>query len=86
MPEEGAKAMTCALFQESQRPLNQVLRGWDVGSGQRSGVMRLDARMSRSEGAVFFRFSAAHRATDRQYMSLRDLPSFHIHHYSTGLG
>ena len=86
MLEEDAKAAACALLQDSQRPLNQALRGWDLGSGQRSGMMRLDARMSRAEGALFFRFSAAHRATDRQHMSRRELLSFHIHNYSTGPG
>jgi len=65
MLEKDAKATACGLLQDSQSPLNQARRGWDLGSGQRSGVMCLDARMSGAEGALFFRFSPAHRATDR---------------------
>ena len=65
MLEKDAKSTASALPQDSQRPLNQAFRGWDLGSGQRSRLMRLDARMSRAEGALFFRFSPAHRTTDR---------------------
>jgi hypothetical protein len=65
MLKKDAKTAACALLQGSQSPLNQALRGWDRGSGQRSGVMRLDARKSRAQDALFFRFSPAHRATNR---------------------
>ena len=57
--------------------------GWDLGSGQRSGMMRLDARVPCAKGALFFRFSAARRAADGQNMSQHDLFSFHANHYST---
>jgi len=83
MLEEDAKATARALLQDSQSSLNQARRGWDLGSGQGSGEMRLDTRMSSGKGALLSRFSPAHRASDGQYMSQRDLFSFHTNHYST---
>jgi hypothetical protein len=86
MLEEDAKAPACASLQDSQSPLNQALWGWDLGSGQRAGEVRLDARMSSSKRALLSRLSPAHRASDGQYMSQRELFSFHSNHYSTLAG
>jgi hypothetical protein len=81
--EKDAKATAGDLHQDSQSPLNQAFRGWDLGSGQGSGEMCLDARMTRSEGALFFRLGPAHRAADRQDVPQRKLFSLHSNYYST---
>jgi hypothetical protein len=80
--EKGMKARARHSLHDSQSGLPKVLWRRNLGSGHRSGEMRLKGRMSCAKYAFLFRFRPAHRATNRQYMPQRELVSFRVHNCS----
>src|ERR1700691_5593958 len=79
MLKEDAKATALNVFQDSQNRSASILRSGSLGGGQASGDMRLCGRMSCAESAPLLRFRAAHRTTNRQDLSRRELLGLHTY-------
>jgi hypothetical protein len=79
MLKEDAKSAARNFLQDSQNCLAGVLREGSLGGGHTSGEMRLGRRVSRAESALLFRFRPAHGATNRQYLSQRELIGLHTY-------
>ena len=78
MLKKEAQAALANVLHDSHSGLAGVLRRGNLGSGLLSGEMRLGGGVSCAKRALLFRFSSTHGATDRQYMSQRELLSFHV--------
>ena len=78
MLKKEAQAALASVLHDSHSGLAGVLRRGNLGSGLLSGEMRLGRGLSCAKRALLFRFSSTHGATDRQYMSQRELLSFHV--------
>ena len=76
MLEKEAKATTRKFLQRSQSPLAKVLRA-DKFGGCQTGEMCLGGRVSCAESAFLLWFRPAHRATDGQYLSQREVFGLH---------
>jgi hypothetical protein len=79
MLKEDAKSAARDFLQDSQSRLANVLRAGSLGGRQTSGEMCLRGGVSRAESALLFRLRPAHGATDRQYVSQRELIGFHTY-------
>ena len=66
------------LLQDSHRGLHEVFRARDLGGRLLAGEMRFCRGLSRGEGALFFRFGPAHRATHRQDVTQWELFRVHV--------
>jgi hypothetical protein len=77
MLQKEAKAAAGDGLQDSQNCLAGILRAANLGGSQVPVEMSLGRRMSGAKRTSRLRFSSAHRAADRQYMSQREFRGFH---------
>ena len=77
MLEKDAKAAARNFLQDSHNCFARVLSAGSLGGGQTSGEMRLGGRVSCAKRALLFWFRPAHRATDGQYLSQREVFGLH---------
>lgn len=77
MLQENAQAAAGDGLQDSQNRLAGILRAANLGGSQVPVEMSLGGRMSGAKRTSRFRFSSAHRAADRQYLSQCEFRGFH---------
>jgi hypothetical protein len=76
--KKQAQAPLAGVHYDSNRCMGGSFRTGNLGGRLLSGDMGLGRGVSCAKRALLFRLRPAHRATDGQYMSQRELCSFHV--------